>query len=121
MTVFDAEVEITLLKQVEEQAVRTAAALERVLDLMRQTRGMDKEERSDDGIWLGVSVAYFHKCNIQIASHRDFKRDPASPKGSRFCIAIRSAEVRQAQDGRQMCYSVVIVSYKKIKGFFLGL
>ena len=49
MTVFDAEVEITLLKQVEEQAVRTAAALERVLILMRQTRGMDKEERSDDG------------------------------------------------------------------------
>ena len=49
MTVFDAEAEITLLKQVEEQAVRAAAALERVLDLMRQTRGMDKEERSNYG------------------------------------------------------------------------
>ena len=49
MTVFDAEVEIALLRQVEEQAVRTAAALEKVIDLMRQTRGMDKEERSDNG------------------------------------------------------------------------
>jgi len=49
VTVFDAEVEITLLKQVEEQAVRTAAALERVLILMRQTGGMDKGERSNDG------------------------------------------------------------------------
>ena len=49
MTVFDAEVEIILLKNVEEQADKAAAALERVLDLRRQTRGMDKEERSDDG------------------------------------------------------------------------
>lgn len=49
MNAFDAEVEIALLRQVEEQAVRTAAALERVLDLMRQTRGTDKKERSDDG------------------------------------------------------------------------
>lgn len=48
MTVFDAEVEITFLKQVEEQAVRTAAALERILDLMRLTRGMDKKERCDN-------------------------------------------------------------------------
>ena len=48
MTVFDAEVEITLLKQVKEQAVRTAAALEHVIDLMRQTREMDKKERCDN-------------------------------------------------------------------------
>ena len=49
MNAFDAEVEITLLRQVEEQAVRTAAALERVIDLMRQTREMDKKERCDNG------------------------------------------------------------------------
>lgn len=45
MTVFDAEVEITLLKQVEEQAVRTAAALEQVLDLMREIKEKKKEEK----------------------------------------------------------------------------
>ena len=85
-----------------------------------EERGKTEEQR-DEGISERVWLACFHKCNIPLTSHRDFKRDPASPKGSRFCIAIRSAEVRQAQDDRQMCYSVVIVSYKKIKGFFLGL
>ena len=50
MTVFDAEVEITLLKQVEEQAVRTAAALRQVVGLLREVRdlgGALKTVRSD--------------------------------------------------------------------------
>ena len=48
MNAYDAEVEIALLRQVEEQANRTAAALEHVIDLMRQTREMDKKERCDN-------------------------------------------------------------------------
>ena len=44
MNVFDAEVEITLLRQVEEQAVRTAAALEQVLDLMREIEEKEEEK-----------------------------------------------------------------------------
>lgn len=42
MNAFDAEVEITLLRQVEEQAVRTAAALKQVLDLMREIEEKQK-------------------------------------------------------------------------------
>lgn len=48
MNAFDAEIEIALLRQVEEHANRTAAALEHVIDLMRQTREMDKKERCDN-------------------------------------------------------------------------
>ena len=50
-----------------------------------------------------------YQCNIPSKSHRDFKRDPASPRGSRFCIAIRSTEVRQAQDDRLIDYSIICV------------
>lgn len=50
MTVFDAEVEITLLRQVEEQADKAAAALRQVVGLMREVRdlgGALKTVRSD--------------------------------------------------------------------------
>ena len=50
MTVFDAEVEITLLKQVEEQADKAAAALRQVVGLLREVRdlgGALKTVRSD--------------------------------------------------------------------------
>ena len=48
MNAFDAEVTITFLKNVEEQAVRTAAALERVLDLMREARNKEKKDGEAD-------------------------------------------------------------------------
>lgn len=50
MTVFDAEVEITLLRQVEEQTDKAAAALRQVVGLMREVRdlgGALKTVRSD--------------------------------------------------------------------------
>lgn len=50
MNAFDAEVEITLLRQVEEQADKAAAALRQVVGLMREVRdlgGALKTVRSD--------------------------------------------------------------------------
>lgn len=40
MTVFDAEVEIILLKNVEEQADKAAAALRQVVRLLREVRDL---------------------------------------------------------------------------------
>ena len=50
MNAFDAEVEITLLRQVEEQADKAAAALRQVVGLLRKVRdlgGALKTVRSD--------------------------------------------------------------------------
>lgn len=42
MNSFDAEVTIALLKSVEEQAIKTAAALQKVIDLMRKTKDIQE-------------------------------------------------------------------------------
>ena len=50
MNAFDAEVEITLLRQVEEQADKAAAALRQVVGLLRKVRDLGvalKTVRSD--------------------------------------------------------------------------
>ena len=36
-------------------------------------------------------MAFFHKCNIPLASHRDFKRDPASAKSLAVLYRIVAA------------------------------
>jgi len=43
MTAVDAQIEIALLVSVERQAKRTAAALERVLRLMRESARLQKQ------------------------------------------------------------------------------
>ena len=52
------------------------------VELLRVERSEQAEARSesDEGIWLGVLVAFFHKCNIPLASHRDLQPYPASAK-----------------------------------------
>lgn len=47
MTVFDAEVEIILLKNVEEQADKAAAALQKVIDLMRKTKDIQEGKETE--------------------------------------------------------------------------
>ena len=47
VTVFDAEVEIILLKNVEEQADKAAAALQKVIDLMRKTKDIQEGKETE--------------------------------------------------------------------------
>ena len=41
---------------------------------------------SDAGMWLGIWVAFYSKCNFTLASHQKFKPYPTSPNGSCFCL-----------------------------------
>ena len=52
---------------------------------------------------------FLYRCNIPLTSHRDFIRDPASPNGSRFFLALRSEKLRQAQDDRLIAGLVIFV------------
>ena len=61
---------------------------------VERKRTSKTEERRDEGIYERVWVAFCSKCNIPLASHRNFKRDPASPVGSRFFLATRSEKLR---------------------------
>ncbi len=40
--------------------------------------GAKPRSDSDDGIWLGVSVSCYSKCNFPLVSHQDFEPYPAA-------------------------------------------
>ena len=61
---------------------------------VERKRTSKTEEQRDEGISERVWVAFCSKYNIPLASHRNFKRDPASPVGSRFFLATRSEKLR---------------------------
>ena len=66
------------------------------------------------------------ECYIDTESHRNFKRDPASPMGSRFFLAIRSKKVRLAacrllRDDRLIVYLLICVRHRGRPRFSLRL
>ena len=64
-----------------------------VVEVLRVERSEQAKPRSDsdEGIWLGALVAFFHKCNISIASHRDLQPYPASAKSLAVLYRIVAA------------------------------
>ena len=50
----------------------------------------ETEEQRDDGIWLGVPVTFYKKCNIPLASHRDFLPYPCGATHLAFARSLRS-------------------------------
>ena len=55
--------------------------------------------------WLAKGMLHRFK------SHQNSLRDPASPYGSRFFLALRSEKVRQAQDDMLIVYFVICVRF----------
>ena len=91
-----------------QQTIPLYVILSEVEVFLSEERGKteERQRRRDLRTNFGSSL---HRCYIPSASHQDSLRDPASPCGSRFCLAIRSAEVRQAQDDKLIDFSVVFV------------
>ena len=83
-------------------------------------RRSDTKPRSecDDGIWLGVPVTFYRKCNIPLASHRDFLPYPCGATHLAFARSLRSTRKSSttksrcdffAQNDIQNFYFVIIV------------
>ena len=76
-----------------QSACHSERSAKHEVELPRVERSEQAEARSesDEGIWLGVLVAYFHKCNIPLASHRDLQPYPASAKSLAVLYRIVAA------------------------------
>ena len=81
------------IPQNNQPACHSERSAKHAVEVLRVERSEQAKPRSecDEGIWLGVLVAFFHKCNIPLASHRDLQPYPASAKSLAVLYRIVAA------------------------------